>query len=72
MERQTFTEMHREYLDNLIKNYPMDDYVKNGKERKKQRRKELVEKIAFYTIGTIVVLEFTYFAISIESLVELI
>lgn len=60
------------YLENLVEGYPMNDYVKNGKERKKQRRKDLAGKIAFYVISGILVSMFTFFVISAEWWIEFI
>lgn len=60
------------YLENLVEDYPMNDYVKNGKERKHQRKKELAKNIAFQVVGGILVLAFISIAITAEWWAELI
>lgn len=60
------------YLENLVEGYPMNDYVKNGKERKKQRRKDLINNIAFQVVGGILVTAFILFIVSFEGIIELI
>lgn len=72
MNRYGITEMHHNYLDSLIADFPMNDYVKNGKERKKQRRKKLVNKIAFQVVGGIIILAGTFLVVSAEWWVQFI
>lgn len=72
MVKYTTAKEHHAYLDSLIADFPQNNYIKDGKARKKQKRKELANKIAFQVMGGILVLAFTFFAISIEAIVELI
>lgn len=60
------------YLENLIKDYPMNDYVKNGKERKQKRKNEVAKNIAFQVVGGIIILAFTFIVVSAEWWAELI